>query len=59
VIDNVCQPEGVKTIEIIPTKNGFHYITYRFDVMEFKKHYPDIDIQKKNPTILYIPDSLN
>lgn len=59
VIDNVCKPEGVKTIELIPTKNGFHYITKKFDVMEFKKHYPDIDIQKKNPTLLYYPYSLD
>jgi len=59
VIDNVCRPEGVKTIDLIPTKNGFHYITERFDVMEFKKHFPDIDIQKKNPTLLYLPNSLS
>lgn len=44
---------------IIPTKNGVHLITDRFDVQEFKKHYPEIDIQKKNPTLLYLPDSLN
>jgi hypothetical protein len=43
---------------LIPTKNGFHFITKRFDVMEFKKHYPDIDIAKKNPTLLYYPNSL-
>ena len=43
---------------IIPTKNGHHLITKRFDVMEFKKKYPDVDIQKKNPTLLYLPNSL-
>ena len=59
VIDNQCRPDGVKTICILPTKNGFHFITKRFDVMEFKKHYPNIDIQKKNPTMLYYPDSLS
>lgn len=59
VIDNVCRPEGVKTINLIPTKNGFHYITERFDVMEFKKHFPEVEIQKKNPTLLYLPDSLS
>jgi len=56
---NICKPEGLKIHRSIPTKNGYHLITDRFDVMEFKKHYPEIDIQKKNPTILYIPDSLN
>jgi hypothetical protein len=27
--------------------------------MEFKKEYPNIDIQKKNPTLLYYPNSLD
>lgn len=58
VIDNVCKPDGIKTLELIRTKNGFHWITNKFDVMEFKKHFPDVDIQKKNPTLLYYPDSL-
>lgn len=53
------RPEGNKNEACIPTKNGYHLITKRFDVMEFKKRYPDIDIQKKNPTLLYYPDSLN
>jgi hypothetical protein len=48
-----------KVIKTIPTKNGFHFITEKFDVMEFKKRYPDIDIQKKNPTLLYLPNSLD
>lgn len=47
-----------KIITTIPTKSGFHLITKRFDVMEFKKNYPDIDIQKKNPTLIYYPNSL-
>ena len=53
------RPEGVKVEYVIPTKNGYHLITKRFDVMEFKKKYPDIDIQKKNPTLLYLPNSLD
>ena len=43
---------------IIPTKSGWHLITSRFNVMEFNKKFPDIDIQKKNPTLLYYPNSL-
>jgi hypothetical protein len=56
---NRCKPEGPKTKYVIPTKNGFHLITERFDVMEFKKQYPEIEIQKKNPTLLFLPNSLN
>jgi hypothetical protein len=56
---NICQPEDPdKVISVIPTRNGFHLITKRFDSMQFKKMYPDIDIQKKNPTLLYLPESL-
>ncbi len=53
------RPEGEKVEAIIPTKNGFHLITKRFDVKEFEKQYPKIDIQKKNPTLLYYPNSLD
>jgi hypothetical protein len=43
----------------IKTKSGFHIITQPFNVMKFKQRYPDVDIQKKNPTLLYYPHSLN
>ena len=46
---------GPKIEAIIPTKNGHHLITKKFDVMKFKEKYPDLDIQKKNPTLLYCP----
>jgi hypothetical protein len=49
---------GPKIEAIIPTKSGFHLITKKFDVMKFKEKYPNIDIQKKNPTLLYYPKSL-
>jgi len=55
-----CPPFGKdKIISEIPTKNGYHLITERFDVMEFKKHFPELDLQKKNPTLLFLPESLN
>lgn len=50
---------GPKIEAIIPTKNGYHLITKRFDVIKFKEKYPHIDIQKKNPTLLYYPNSLD
>lgn len=52
------QPVGNKIEKVIKTKNGFHLITGKFNVMEFKELYPEVEIQKKNPTILYIPKSL-
>ena len=56
---NSCKPEGDKIYKTIPTKNGYHLITDRFDVMEFMKVFPDVDIQKKNPSLLFLPESLD
>jgi len=47
-----------KSMAFVKTKSGFHIITQPFNVMKFKDRYPDIDIQKKNPTLLYYPESL-
>ena len=52
------RPEGDKLEAVIPTKNGYHLITKRFDVEMFRNIFPHIDIQKKNPTLLYYPNSL-
>ena len=53
------KPVGFKVEKVIPTKNGRHLITSRFDVKTFSEKYPDVDIQKKNPTLLYYPNSLD
>ena len=54
-IDHECQPYGMKCLHIIPTKNGCHLITRPFDTQAFHSKYPEIEIHKDNPTILYIP----
>lgn len=48
-----------KIYAYIPTKNGYHIITKPFNLKQFKDKYPDIDVHKNNPTILYIPNSLD
>ena len=58
VVDET-RPIGSKVEAVIPTKNGYHLITKRFDVEMFRKSYPQLDIQRKNPTLLYFPNSLN
>lgn len=57
---NELQVEAGKEqgMTFIKTKSGFHIITQPFNVMKFKERYPDVDIQKKNPTLLYLPNSL-
>jgi hypothetical protein len=62
-IINSIKPEGDKVISTIPTKNGYHLITKRFDVLEFNKYMSlqgqAPEIQKKNPTLLFLPNSLS
>jgi hypothetical protein len=55
---NTLKPKGDKIKTAIPTKNGYHLITKRFDVKTFSEIYPEIQIQKKNPTLLFLPKSL-
>jgi hypothetical protein len=47
-----------KNMTFVKTKSGFHIITQPFNAMKFKERYPDVDVQKKNPTLLYLPNSL-
>ena len=42
----------------IPTLNGCHIITKPFNLQKFKERFSNIDVHKNNPTILYIPNSL-
>ena len=58
---NELQVEAGKDtgMTFIKTKSGFHIITQPFNVMKFKERYPEVDIQKKNPTLLYLPNSLS
>lgn len=48
-----CEPFGEKIKAFIDTRNGFHIITSTFNLNKFKECYPDIDIHKNNPTLLY------
>lgn len=56
----IVEPFGDKLITKIPSKTGIHLITKPFNVLEFtnnlKKHVDiHLDIQKDNPTNLFIP----
>lgn len=41
--------------KMIPTKNGLHIITRPFNLQKFSSQYPQVDVHKDNPTILYCP----
>lgn len=40
---------------LIPSKNGVHILTRPFNLKQFKDQYPNIDVHKDNPIILYCP----
>ncbi len=42
-------------MQFIPTRSGVHIITRPFNLQKFKSEFPDIDIHKDNPTILFCP----
>ena len=41
-------------MEFIKTKSGIHIISAPFNLQKFREEFPDIDVHKDNPTILYI-----
>ena len=53
------EPVGSKIETCLPTKDGYHLITKRFDSKTFSEQYPEITLQKKNPTLIFLPKSLN
>jgi hypothetical protein len=55
---HLTRPEGDKLEAVLPTRNGYHLITKRFDERMFRSEYPNSVIVKKNPTLLYYPESL-
>jgi hypothetical protein len=55
-IEKECLPEGLKFILNVPTVNGYHLLVKPFDVAKFNTQYPNIDVHKNNPTLLYFSD---
>lgn len=42
-------------MEVIPSKNGLHILTRPFNLKLFHDRYPDIDVHKDNPVVLFCP----
>jgi hypothetical protein len=58
---NKTRPIGDKILLTLPTKNGFHFITKRFDIKLFNNYFHNltsegfsVEIKKNNPTLLYL-----
>jgi len=52
---NELRPNHNKIVSVIPTKNGYHVLTTPFDLQSFHIIYPNIDVHKNNPTLVYVP----
>lgn len=48
--------ENYQIITTMETRSGYHIITEPFNMAEFVKTCPGIDVHKDNPTALYIPE---
>ena len=54
-LDSIEEP----LIDIFETNNGYHIITKPFNYYKtFKDKFPDIEIHKNNPTLLYYDDKV-
>lgn len=54
-IQSKIENRDYRILARIQSKNGWHLVTNPFNLMEFSKEYPDIEVHKNNPTSLYIP----
>lgn len=54
---STLQPIGLKQIQFIPSRSGFHLISKPFNLHDFRQSMwaEEIEVHKNNPTNLYIP----
>lgn len=44
-----------KILAEVPTKNGLHIVCNPFRLDKFKQKFPEIEVKKNSPTILFVP----
>jgi len=53
-IEEECEPVDVLKLQyIVPTAHGKHLICKPFNTAKFGQKYPNVDVHKNNPTLLY------
>lgn len=58
IINYLMSPEVNAFRYTVPTLNGMHVVTKKFDSKVFSEIFPGVDIHKDNPTLLYFnPDA--
>lgn len=51
-VRRLLPPAAIK----VPTVNGVHFLTKGFDLRELRSAFPEVDVHKNNPTILYFKE---
>ena len=54
IIELQIEASHLQSMNFIRTKSGIHIISAPFNLQKFREEFPDIDVHKDNPTILYI-----
>ena len=54
IIELQIEAGHLQSMNFIKTKSGIHIISAPFNLQKFRAEFPDIDVHKDNPTILYI-----
>ena len=58
-IEEECEPFDILKLQyIVPTAHGKHLICKPFNTAKFGQKYPEVDVHKNNPTLLYF-EALN
>lgn len=55
VISDLQPTNKEKIIDVIPTKSGYHIISLPFNSQEFSKIFPNYELHKNNPSVLFTP----
>lgn len=58
IFDLICKSVGYTPAHLINTLNGWHLLTRPFNLQEFYKSFPDVDVKKNGLTVLYIPECI-
>jgi len=54
IIELQLEIGGEPQMDFIKTRSGVHIICRPFNLQKFKEEFPEVDVHKDNPTILYI-----
>jgi hypothetical protein len=55
ILNSIVRLNPDAIVALLPTKNGLHIISRPFRLDVFRGEFPEVDVHKDNPTMLYCP----